>query len=105
MANANKKSIRRISEMRNLGPAVEKDLNAAGVKTAKDVLRLGVEKTFLKMLEGRMKIERSAKCCNALYLYGIYGAIHNVDWREVPAKKKKEFKLLTEKLRASGKYK
>lgn len=94
----------RISEMRNLGPAVEKDLHAAGVFSAADVLRLGPEKTFLKMLEGRMKISRSAKCCNALYLYSIYGAIHDLDWRKIPAAKKKEFKDLTEKLRASGKY-
>lgn len=91
--------------MKNLGPAVEKDLNAAGVQSAADVLRLGTEKTFLKMLEGRMKIERSAKCCNALYLYAIYGAIHEIDWREVPESKKKKFKAWTEKLRASGKYK
>jgi len=52
--------------MRNLGPAVEKDLLAAGVSSADQVLRLGVKKTFLKMLEGRKKIGRSAKCCNAL---------------------------------------
>lgn len=56
------------------------------------------------MLEGRMKISRSAKCCNALYLYSIYGAIHDIDWRAVPEKKKNEFKRWTEELRASGKY-
>jgi hypothetical protein len=105
MTREKKKSITRISEMRNLGPAVEKDLAAAGVNTAEEVIRLGVEKTFLKMLDGRMKIQRSAKCCNALYLYSIYGAIHDVDWRKIPSQKKKEFKLYTEKLRATGKYK
>ncbi len=94
----------RISDMRNLGPAVEKDLNAAGIYTASDVIQLGPEKTFIKMLEGRMKTNRSAKCCNALYLYSIYGAIHNLDWRAIPAKKKKEFKILTEKMRRSGKF-
>ena len=94
----------KISEMRNLGPAVEKDLNAAGIWFANQVLKLGPEKTFIKMLEGRLKLGRSASCCNALYLYSIYGAIHNLDWRKIPAKKKKEFKLLTEKLRATGKY-
>ena len=94
----------RISEMRNLGLAVEKDLNAAGVKSAADVLRLGVEKTFLKMLDGRRKTNRSAKCCNALYLYAIHGAVHGIDWRKVPANKKREYKTWTEKLRASGRY-
>ncbi len=94
----------KISEMRNLGPAVEKDLAAAGVFYASQVLKLGPVKTFLKMLDGRMKLGRSAGCCHALYLYSIYGAIHNLDWREIPAKKKKEFKILTDKLRKSGKY-
>lgn len=95
---------KRISEMRNLGPAVEKDLNAVGIFSADQVLKLGPEKAFLKMLEGRMKIGRSAKCCNALYLYSFYGAVHDVDWRKVPPKVKDHYKALTEKLRKSGKY-
>lgn len=99
-----KKPKLKISEMRNLGPAVEKDLAAAGITTSDQVLKLGPEKTFIKMLEGRMKIDRSAKCCNALYLYSIYGAIHDLDWRKIPSGKKKEFKILTEKMRKSGKY-
>lgn len=90
--------------MRNLGPAIEKDLFAAGVCSANAVLRLGVEKTFLKMLDGRLKLKRNAKCCNALYLYSIYGAINDIDWRDVPNSKKMEFKTFTEKLRRSGKY-
>ncbi len=95
---------KRISEMRNLGLAVENDLIAAGVFSSEDVLRLGVVNTFLKMLDGRKMLGRSAKCCSALYLYSIYGAIHDIDWRDVPSAKKNEFKILTEKLRNSGKY-
>ena len=40
----------KISEMKNLGPAVEADLEAAGVTTSKQVVKLGAEKTFLKGL-------------------------------------------------------
>lgn len=94
----------KISDMRNLGPAVEKDLHAAGIFSAAEVRALGVEQAFLKMLDGRKKVGRSAKCCNALYLYSFYGAIHDVDWREVPEDKKREFKAWTEELRQSGKY-
>ena len=90
--------------MRNLGPAVEKDLNAAGVFTATQIRKLGAKESFLKMLDGRLKIGRSAKCCNALYLYSLYGAIHDLDWRGIPQDKKREFKIFTEKLRRSGKY-
>ena len=95
----------KVSEMRNLGPAVEKDLNAAGIYFADEVIKLGPEKAFLKMLEGRMKIGRSAKCCNALYLYSFFGAIHDLDWRNIPEKKKAEFITYAKKLRDSGKYK
>lgn len=98
------KDTRKISEMRNLGPAVEKDLNAVGIKYAQDVLKLGAENTFVKMLMGRKKIGRSAKCCNALYLYAIYGAIYDLDWRELPEKKKTEFKQFAAELRASGQF-
>ncbi len=96
---------KKVSDMRNLGPAVEKDLNAMGIYFADQVIKMGPEKSFIKMLEGRMKINRSSKCCNALYLYSFYGAIHNLDWRQIPTNKKSEFKILTEKLRKSGKYK
>jgi DNA transformation protein and related proteins len=99
-----KNPIKKISEMRNLGPAVEKDLIAAGVNSADQVIRLGVKKTFLSMLDGRLEHRRSAKCCNALYLYSIYGAIHDIDWRDIPESKKIEFKKYTDKLRKSGKY-
>ena len=46
----NKSKTKKISEMRNLGVAVEKDLNAAGIYFDHEVKALGVEKTFLKML-------------------------------------------------------
>ncbi|WP_419189817.1 TfoX/Sxy family DNA transformation protein [Stieleria marina] len=90
--------------MRNLGPACEADLKAVDILVAQDVIDLGVEATFLQMLEGRRKIGRSAKCCNAACLYALYGAVHDIDWRELPEKKKAEFKKLSAELRASGRF-
>lgn len=101
---AKAKDTRKISEMRNLGPACEKDLNAVGIETAEDVLKLGAEETFVRMLIGRKKIGRSAKCCNAAYLYAIYGAILDVDWRAISEKKKADFKKYAAELRASGQF-
>ena len=95
---------KKISEMRNLGPAVEKDLNAVGIFYAEEVKKLGAKKTFIKMLEGRLKRGRSAGCCNALYLYAIYSAIKNLDFRSVPVSKKKEFRDFTNELRQSGRF-
>lgn len=94
----------KISKMMNLGPVVEKDFNAIGITFAHQIIKLGPEKAFLKMLEGRLKLDRSAKCCNALYLYSLYGAIHNIHWAQIPEKKKREFKAYTEKLRKSGRF-
>lgn len=95
---------RKISEMRNLGPACEQDLNAVGILTAQDLIELGPEGAFIKLLQGRVKRGVGAKCCNAAYLYAIYGAIHNVDWREIPEKKKTEFKQFTADLRDAGTF-
>ena len=85
--------------MRNLGPACEADLNAVGIFTAQDLLDAGVEGAFLSIMSGRIANGRSAKCCNATYLYALYGAIHDVDWRDIPEKKKDEFKTLTAEIR------
>ena len=90
--------------MRNLGPACEADLRAVGITTAQHVIDLGAEATFLQMLEGRRKVGRSAKCCNAAYLYALYGAINDIDWRNVPKKQKRHFKKLTAELRESGRF-
>jgi len=90
--------------MRNLGPACERDLNAAGIFAAHELIAAGPETAFLKMLEARRERGRSAKACNAAYLYALYGAVHDVDWREVPEKIKNEYKQLTAELRASGEF-
>ena len=94
----------KISKMMNLGPVVERDFNAVGVYYANQIIRLGPEKAFIKMLEGRLKLNRSARCCNALYLYSIYGAINNIHWTKIPESKKKKFKIYTERLRSSGRF-
>ena len=100
----NDEDARRISEMRNLGPASEQDLNAAGIMNAGNLIRLGPEEAFLQMMEARARRGRDTKCCNASYLYAIHGAIHELDWREIPDEVRKRYKKLTAKLRQSGQY-
>lgn len=104
MAKKKKQDDRKISEMRNLGPACESDLRAIGITKASQIIELGSEESFIRMLLGRQKIGRSAKCCNALYLYALYGAIHDIDWRKIPEKKKTKFKALAKELRESGQF-
>lgn len=95
---------RTISEMRNLGPACERDFAAVGIVTADQLKRLAPEDAFVKMLLGRKQAERSMKCCNAAYLYAIYGAIHDIDWRSIPEAKKRQFKKFAAELRESGDF-
>ncbi|MCB1197939.1 MAG: TfoX/Sxy family DNA transformation protein [Deltaproteobacteria bacterium] len=98
------KDMRRIGEMRNLGPMVEADFLAIGVKYAYQLKDLGVEKAFLQMLEGRVKNNKPVRSINAIYLYALHGAIHNLDWRAIPDKQKRAYKKMTHVLRNSGLY-
>ena len=90
---------RSIKELRNLGTACEKDLHFVEIYTAQDIKQLGVEGTFIKLMEGRIARGDEGFSFNATYLYALYGAIHDCDWREVPEEKKREFKKLTASLR------
>jgi len=91
-----------IAKLRNLGPACERDLNAVGIYTLADIKAIGVEQTFLQMMNGRNKTGNGGGCFNASYLYALYGAVHDLDWRDLPEVKKAEFKKLTEELRENG---
>lgn len=104
MAKATVKDDRPISAMRNLGPACEADLNAAGITTAGQLIALGAEDAFIKMLIARRQRGGTTKCCNAAYLYALYGAIHDIDWRNLPETQKTAFKKLTAELRESGQF-
>ena len=95
---------RRISEMCNRVPTCEEGLNSVGVYTADQVLQLGVEGTFLKMREGRKRQGRKSDCCNAAYLDANYGAIPDIDWRDIPEKQRIDSRELTAGLRQSGGY-
>jgi hypothetical protein len=61
------------------------------------------------MMHGRSQTarkngKRGGKCFNAAYLYALYGAVYDVDWREVPEAKERQFKKLTKRLRAEAKF-
>lgn len=99
-----KNSQRQLCELRNLGPACQRDLNAAGIFTLEELTEIGAQAAFVQMLEARKARGISGKCCNAAYLYAIYGAIHDIDWRKIPEAKKKAFKQLAAELRQSGRF-
>lgn len=87
-----------IIQLRNLGPVCEADFKAVEIETLGDLLDLGVEKAFELLMLGRIARGEDA-CFNAAYLYAIYGAVHDRDWRDLPESKKDRFKRLTAKMR------
>ncbi|MFK7820004.1 MAG: TfoX/Sxy family DNA transformation protein [Planctomycetaceae bacterium] len=88
-----------VIELRNLGPACEAGLVAAGIKNAGDIRKLGVEETFVRLMVAFERDGRGKKCYNAAYLYALYGAIHDIDWRDLPDGKKDEFKAFAAEMR------
>jgi hypothetical protein len=72
--------------------------------TAGELKAIGVEQAFLAMLQARKRLGRSAKSCNAAYLYALYGAIHDINWLDVPEAEKLRFKQMTAEIRESGQF-
>lgn len=91
---------RPVRELRNIGPVCEQELRSAGILTAGDIRDLGVKETFLRLMAARERSGKSTGCYNAAYLYALYGAVHDIDWREIPEKKRNEFRKFTAELRA-----
>ena len=89
--------------MRNLGPKSEADLVAAGISTPAELISVGAEAAFLRIIESRRARGESLTSLNAIYLYALYGAIHNLDWRKIPDHQKQHFKQITQQMRAYGK--
>lgn len=105
MTGSNTRDNRRLSEMKNLGPACEADLNAAGIHTAGQLIQLGPEEAFIRMMIARKKNGQGTKCCNAAYLYALHGAINDIDWRELSEETKANYKHLAAEMRESGPFK
>lgn len=83
--------------LRNIGPTMAKKLINAGIDSPEKLRATGAEKAYIA-------IWKSGGFCgkfNALYLYALEGAILNIDWLEIPKKRKEEFKAFTENLRES----
>ena len=90
---------RPVADLRNLGPACARDLHAVGIFTADDIRKLGVEGTFSCVIENRMASGTNGNSISANYLYALYGALHDCDWRDIPQQKTVEFQQLAARLR------
>jgi DNA transformation protein and related proteins len=88
-----------IIQLRNLGPACERDLHAIDVFTLGDILELGVEETFRLMALTRLAQGEKKGVIHAAYLYALWGAVHDVDWQDIPEEVKQRFKEFAAEMR------
>ncbi len=88
-----------VQTLRNIGSETAQDLKAVGVLYLDQLEELGAEQAFIRLMEGRKQCGKQMSCYNALYLYALYGALNDLDWRAIPTHKKQEFKEFTKKIR------
>jgi TfoX C-terminal domain. len=75
----------KLSDLPNIGPEVEKQLNQVGIESIQQLSEIGSEQAWLKI----KAIDDSA-CIHRLY--ALEGAIHNINKKELPLERKAELK-------------
>ena len=71
----------RIRDLRNLGPASERMLDAAGIETPEELDRIGSVEAYRRALAAGAHPSLNL-------LWAIDGALLDLDWRELPADRK-----------------
>lgn len=74
-----------LSQLPNIGNILEDNLHKIGVKTTKDLTKLGSKEAF-KMI----KLHDQSACLNMLY--ALEGAVQGVRWHGLTLEEKKELK-------------
>ena len=95
--NMNETIEKMVGEMRGVGPVVAEKLYNVGIDSLEKLKELGVEEAYVMMFER----DQFCGVPHAAYLYSLYGAIHDCDWRKVPEDKKAEFKAFTKGMKDS----
>lgn len=85
--------MKKISELKNLGPASESEFHKAGIKTPQQFKKMG----WKKALEELVKV--NPKNAHSVFAYALIGALNNKEWFRLSAEEKKEAQVFTKKLR------
>lgn len=78
--------MKQLKDLKNLGPGIRKNLALIGVKTLKDLQKLGPTKIYKKLQ--KTYPDRTWPVC--YYLYSLEGALVGLHWNDLPVKRKKE---------------
>ena len=76
---------RRLSDMRNLGPASERMLHAAGIRTPKQLDEVGALEAYRRALAAGTHPSLNL-------LWSLDAALLDLDWRDLPAQRKAQLR-------------
>jgi len=85
-----------IEQARNLGPVTGAELRTIGIDTLEQLQSIGWEDAYLRLLE------RYPDRLHLMMCYALIGAVHEVDFRRIPAGEKALAKALNRELRRGG---
>jgi len=75
-----------LAQLKNIGPTVEKRLNAVGIHSRTDLERIGPAEAY-KRIRAQNMGGTTPKC---YYLYSLQGALMGLHWDDVPETLKAE---------------
>jgi hypothetical protein len=75
----------KLSDMKNIGPKMERKLNCIGIECAEDLTGLGSKATFFRL-------KRAFPDVGLIHLYLLHGAINNIDISKLPKDVKDDLK-------------
>jgi hypothetical protein len=89
------KTAKKISDLKNLGPATEKSFLQAGIKSAQTLRKIGWKKAMVKL------VALNPKNRHSLFAYAIIGALKNQEWNAISESDKLEARSFCAKLKAA----
>lgn len=84
---------KRISDLKNLGPASELAFKAAGILSVDQFVRLGWQGALQKLVKANPKNRHT------IFAYALIGALNNQDWNRLSEQQKLEAKEFTASLK------
>lgn len=92
-------SAKRISDLKNLGPATENQFLKAGIKSVSQFVKLGWKKSLQKLV----KIDPKNR--HSIFAYAMIGALQNKEWNAISESDKMEARNFTASLKPVKKAK
>lgn len=86
-------SAQRLSDLKNFGPATEKHLLKAGIKTVSQFVKLGWKGAMRKL------VTADSKNAHSLFAYAVIGALKNQHWSKISEADKLEARNFMKQLR------